>query len=63
MKSLIYFLLLLVSVSPVCAQDFENYQTLLSVGDMPDDFKLNATEKFKKEWTDIQNEKASGNEQ
>ena len=63
MKSRIYFLLLIVCVSPLYAQDFENYQTLLSVGDMPDDFKLNATEKFKKEWTDIQNEKASGNEQ
>ncbi|MFN0082644.1 MAG: M48 family metallopeptidase, partial [Ferruginibacter sp.] len=59
MKSLIYFLLLLLSIAPVNAQDFENYQTLLSQGDMPDDFKLNASEKFKKEWTDIKNDESN----
>jgi hypothetical protein len=59
MKSLIYFLLLLLSLPLVKAQDFENYQTLLSEGEMPEDFKLNASEKFKKEWSNIQKDKSS----
>lgn len=40
-------------------QDFENYQTLLSKGSMPDDFRLLASEKYKKELEEIKNENAS----
>jgi hypothetical protein len=38
------------------AQDFDNYQTLLSSGSMPDDFKLLASEKYKNEVASIGSE-------
>ena len=41
------------------AQDFENYQTLLSKGEMPEDFKLMASEKYKKELEEIKTENAT----
>ncbi len=41
------------------AQDFENYQTLLSKGEMPEDFKLMASEKYKKDLEDIKQENAT----
>jgi len=43
-------------VSNCIAQDFSNYQTLLSKGDMPEDFKLLASEKYKKELDGIKQE-------
>jgi hypothetical protein len=46
-------------VSQCMAQDFSNYQTLLSKGDMPDDFKLLASEKYKNEVADIKKENNS----
>lgn len=54
-------ILLILMCLPVFAisQDFENYQTLLSKGEMPEDFKLMASEKYKNEIEQIKKEKAS----
>ena len=56
-----YNLLLLLLLFPYISfsQDFENYQTLLSKGKMPDDFKLMASEKYKNDLEDIKKENAS----
>jgi len=45
-KFLILFSLLFTKIS---AQDFDNYQTLLSHGNMPEDFRLMASEKYRQE--------------
>lgn len=59
MKSL-KLLLLFIAIAPnLFGQDFENYQTLLSKGSMPEDFKLLASEKYKKELENIKNENST----
>ncbi len=59
MKSIKIVLLLLLVSSYCYAQDFDNYQTLLSKGNMPDDFRLMASEKYKNELDEIKRETAS----
>ncbi|MFM9945799.1 MAG: M48 family metallopeptidase [Bacteroidia bacterium] len=54
----LFFIFLVFSFSSV-SQDFENYKTLLSVGSMPQDFRLLASEKYKRELDDIQKGDAS----
>lgn len=51
--------LLMLSISIAKAQDFDNYHTLLSVGEMPNDFRLMASEKYRKELEEIKNQKIS----
>jgi predicted Zn-dependent protease len=59
MKPIYTFILLLCVSSVTFGQNFDNYQTLLSKGEMPEDFKLLASEKYKKELEAIKTENAS----
>lgn len=59
MKSVYIFCLFLCVSSVTFGQNFENYQTLLSKGEMPEDFKLLASEKYKKELEAIKTENSS----
>ncbi len=56
MKKLCLALLCLSACISGWAQDFNHYQTLLSKGDMPDDFRLLASEKYKLELETIKSE-------
>lgn len=50
LNKIFFTLLFALSISTLSAQqDFENYQTLLSSGEMPEDFKLLASQKHQKE--------------